>query len=300
MIKPFGNSDKVALFCVFDGHGANGDKVAEFTMNRMTELMDMHKDLEALVEDVNDEGKRKEMLTQAGSEKLQKRLDSCFKQSFLQTDSELRQSKMIDAELSGTTAVAVLVMQLSETVYHSWAAWVGDTRAIMGKKLGGSIGAQDLTEDHKPDNPNETKRITEDSPGNRRGFISPPEVEWGGPARVWIDREQTIPGLAMSRSIGDHLVADVGVIAEPEIRSFRLDMGAADAPEFLVLASDGVWEFIDSNAAVQLCVGAGVKSDATAAAKYLIKSATDAWRDEEGDYCDDITAIIVNLPGLFA
>jgi hypothetical protein len=36
---------------------------------------------------------------------------------------------------------------------------------------------------------------------------------------VWIDAEMTLPGLAMARSIGDHLVKTVGVIAEPEVRA---------------------------------------------------------------------------------
>jgi hypothetical protein len=35
-----------------------------------------------------------------------------------------------------------------------------------------------------------------------------------GPARVWLKKEN-IPGLAMSRSIGDLIAASVGVIEEP-------------------------------------------------------------------------------------
>lgn len=35
-----------------------------------------------------------------------------------------------------------------------------------------------------------------------------------GPARVWLKHEN-IPGLAMARSIGDRIAAQVGVIAEP-------------------------------------------------------------------------------------
>ena len=74
------------------------------------------------------------------------------------------------------------------------------------------------------------------------GFISPPEEEWGGPARVWLDASQTLPGLAMARSIGDHMVSSIGVIARPEVCVREL----TDDDLFVVLASDGVWEFIDS------------------------------------------------------
>jgi hypothetical protein len=35
-----------------------------------------------------------------------------------------------------------------------------------------------------------------------------------GPARVWL-KDENIPGLAMSRSMGDLIAHEVGVIAEP-------------------------------------------------------------------------------------
>ncbi len=52
--------------------------------------------------------------------------------------------------------------------------------------------------------------------------------------------DEDAPGLAMSRSIGDTLVKDIGVIAEPEITSYSLT--AMD--KFLIIATDGVWEYI--------------------------------------------------------
>jgi serine/threonine protein phosphatase PrpC len=63
-----------------------------------------------------------------------------------------------------------------------------------------------------------------------------------GPSRVWL-KEQAIPGLAMSRSFGDQVAASVGVIAEPEITEWEFK--AED--KFFILASDGVWEFIESD-----------------------------------------------------
>lgn len=49
-----------------------------------------------------------------------------------------------------------------------------------------------------------------------------------------------IPGLAMSRSIGDGLATSVGVIPDPEF--YERDLTPED--KFLVIASDGVWEFL--------------------------------------------------------
>ncbi len=46
--------------------------------------------------------------------------------------------------------------------------------------------------------------------------------EFVGPHRVWLKKEN-IPGLAMSRSMGDQLAASVGVIQEPGIISFNMN-----------------------------------------------------------------------------
>ena len=154
----------------------------------------------------------------------------------------------------------------------------------------------DLSEDQKPDTPDEMKRIKK-----RGGFVSPPEEEWGGPARVWLDANMTLPGLAMARSIGDHLVSAVGVIAEPEVKKFSLgkppEDEAADGPLFIVMASDGVWEFIDNDEAVAI-VGQFYDKGLPAldACRFLIAKAALCWRKFEGDYRDDITAIVVYLP----
>ncbi len=42
-----------------------------------------------------------------------------------------------------------------------------------------------------------------------------------GPARVW-HKSENIPGLAMSRSLGDLCAVKVGVIAEPEIFTHKI------------------------------------------------------------------------------
>lgn len=51
-----------------------------------------------------------------------------------------------------------------------------------------------------------------------------------------------LQGLAMSRSFGDNVSKAVGVCSEPEIIRMKLDK----RDKFLLLASDGVWEFISS------------------------------------------------------
>ena len=73
--------------------------------------------------------------------------------------------------------------------------------------------ATSLSVDHKPDRADEFQRIMEND-----GRVDPFREDNGdpvGPARVWL-KTQNIPGLAMSRSIGDLVAGSVGVIPEPE------------------------------------------------------------------------------------
>jgi len=78
-----------------------------------------------------------------------------------------------------------------------------------------------------------------------------------GPPRVWL-QSVWVPGLAMSRALGDQLAHHVGVSSRPDV--VQLDLEPAD--RFLVLASDGVWEFMSSQEAVELVAGCGSAEDA--------------------------------------
>ena len=280
IVFPFGNESAYpagvksqAFFCVYDGHGANGDKVSHFVMNKLQEELSDH-------------------------EKLYTDPPAALKDAYVKTDQLLLKDKNIDAELSGTTAVTVLIRLLDNDEMHCWTAWTGDSRAVYACKKGGADWVhKDMSEDQKPDTPKEMARIQKAG-----GFVSPPEVEWGGPARVWLDAEMTLPGLAMARSIGDHLVKSVGVSAEPEVEYFVAGAGEYSGTQpFIVICSDGVWEFIESDMAVKL-IGSFAKPsgdikdlDATVAATKLIETSAAKWRQEEGDYRDDITAIVLKL-----
>jgi len=262
--EPEGCDYKQALFCVYDGHGQLGDKASEFTMNKVQELL---------------EGFFSNGLSE--EEALQK--------AFVGTDDLLKKDK-IDAELSGTTAAVMLYRVTGGAKHEAWVAWAGDSRVVYCDP---NAKAQDWSHDHKPDTPKEMERIKKAG-----GFVSPPEEEWGGPARVWLDRDMTLPGLAMARSIGDHLVKKVGVTPEPEVLHYDVDPSGGH----IILASDGVWEFIESQDASNIINKFMIhqKQGATEAVTKLIETAAAKWRQEEGDYRDDITAICISLsPDLF-
>ena len=204
---------------------------------------------------------------------------AALKDSMVKTNTSLMATS-IKYMTSGCTCVCVYLQ--GNTIY---VANVGDSRAVGGFEEGGAVVAKELSHDHKPDNPDEMARIVEWG-----GFVSA-APEPGLSARVWLDARHTMIGLAMSRSIGDFAVKSVGVIPEPEVLVYQYDSSI----KFMILASDGVWEFIESQAAVDI-VSKHIDKGANAACKALIEAAMARWREEEGDYRDDITAIVVQFP----
>ena len=76
-----------------------------------------------------------------------------------------------------------------------------------------------MSVDHKPGMPLEKQRIIKN--GGRVQQIVGARGQLLGPKRVWL-KDQELPGLAMSRSIGDYISHTVGVSAEPEIKKFTL------------------------------------------------------------------------------
>ena len=66
---------------------------------------------------------------------------------------------------------------------------------------------------------------------------------------------------------------------------------------FLILASDGVWEFIENEEAVRIVrLFHEQGKPALDACRFLIAKAALLWRTNEGQYRDDITAIVIYLP----
>jgi protein phosphatase 1L len=113
-----------------------------------------------------------------------------------QIDSDFVSSGLFD----GTTACAVTITGGKVTCCNS-----GDSRAIIVKRDGSAIA---LSEDHKPDRDDETKRISD---------LGGRVIHWG--------RWRVEGVLAVSRSIGDAKLKPY-VTAEPEI--VEHDLGEDD------------------------------------------------------------------------
>ncbi|CAD6230800.1 unnamed protein product [Miscanthus lutarioriparius] len=142
---------------------------------------------------------------------------SAMSESYKKTDADF-----LDAEgniqVGSTASTAVLIGN------HLYVANVGDSRAVMSK-AGKAIA---LSDDHKPNRSDEQKRI-EDAGG---------VVVWSGTWRVG-------GILAMSRAFGNRLLKQF-VVADPEIQDLEIDGDV----EFLILASDGLWDVVPNEHAV--------------------------------------------------
>ena len=94
-----------------------------------------------------------------------------------------------------------------------------------------------------------------------------------GPQRVWLMHED-VPGLAMSRSLGDYVAQSVGVTPEPEILEYEISQDDL----FLILASDGIWEFMPNEEVAKIALPFYGKSAPEAAANALVKEAYKKWK----------------------
>jgi serine/threonine protein phosphatase PrpC len=147
------------------------------------------------------------------------------------------------------------------------------------------LAAHQLTNDHKPDQRDEHARIL--SCGGRVFSVRYESDGVVGPPRVWLGSSNS-PGLAMSRSLGDFVVHQVGVLSTPEFCETRLDP-SADC--FLVLASDGLWDVL-SNAEVIAMVDCHLEPHE--AVRALLAESHKRWILQE-EMSDDTSICVVYL-----
>jgi len=62
--------------------------------------------------------------------------------------------------------------------------------------------------------------------------------------------------------------------------------------KFIILASDGIWEFISSEECVDIIKDYYLSNDITGCCNYLLKESSKRWMEEEG-VIDDMTIVII-------
>ncbi|KAG2606411.1 hypothetical protein PVAP13_4NG173700 [Panicum virgatum] len=141
--------------------------------------------------------------------------------TFLETDGDILETISSSFRDDGSTALAAVL--IGNRLY---VANVGDSRAVASK----AGKAVPLSKDHKPNRKDERKR-----------------VEDAGGVVIWDDTCRVGGILAMSRAFGNRMLKEY-VIAEPDIQEEEVNIDL----EYLILATDGLWDVVQNEDAVAL------------------------------------------------
>ena len=266
------NINNFSIFSIFDGHGNNGHHMSEavksffdkyfsksdkyYLPRKLTNSSSIISRLASL---------KNLMQEQDIYEKLVYNNYELINNAFNEVENEVKLSKY-DSELSGSTSCVTFI-----TGDKLICANVGDSRGIMVSytlESSQKIISQ-ISNDHKPSDECEKKRIL------LKGGVVRKLSDYGyevGPARVFV-KDERYPGLAMSRSIGDFVAKSVGVSSEPEILEFNI----TSQTKFIVLASDGLWEFMSNEQVAEIVSNYYLDDDPQSAANALIQEAAKCW-----------------------
>lgn len=251
---------------VFDGHGSAGTECAQFAKEKV--ILNLISDPDYYA-------------------------DPCtaLEKSMIKTNQQMHAAH-VDDTLSGTTAVGVLMK--GKQLY---IANVGDSRCIIAEREGDALKAVDLTLDQTPFRKDEMERVK--LYGARvmtleqlDGLKDPSIQEWGteeedsgDPPRLW-HPEGSYPGTAFTRSLGDGVAEEIGVVGHPEMTTVMV----TEKHAFMVIATDGVWEFLSSQTVIDIVE----KYEPQEACLALAVESYKAWLSTESR-TDDISVIVVHF-----
>ncbi|CAN8293119.1 unnamed protein product [Cochlearia groenlandica] len=250
-----------AVFCgVFDGHGPYGHLVS----NRVRDMLPLTLSTQLGSKNGLPEEQWCEIQPSEKDGKLLPEMYLPMKRALLQTcqqmDKELKMHPTINCFCSGTTSVTLIKQGMDLVVGN-----IGDSRAVLATRdEDNALIAVQLTIDLKPDLPSESARIRK-CKGRVFALQDEPEV-----ARVWLPNSDS-PGLAMARAFGDFCLKDYGLISVPDIDYCRL----TERDQFIILATDGVWDVLSNKEAVNIVSSAPSRNTA---ARAIVDTAVRAWR----------------------
>jgi len=171
-------------------------------------------------------------------------LQEAMRDAVQKTDEEVIERCLeMQNHYSSCTGVMVLWTGQVLTVAH-----VGDSRATLGFIEDGIVGFEALTSDHKPDLPDERRRI-EEAGGtvalrNEAAFIR------GGDFDERKARGETPKGLQYSRAFGGKDLKPYGLSSVPDVKQVILDQ----KHKVLIVASDGLWDVCSEEKAVHIAL----------------------------------------------
>uniref|UniRef100_A0A0G4I7H7 PPM-type phosphatase domain-containing protein n=1 Tax=Chromera velia CCMP2878 TaxID=1169474 RepID=A0A0G4I7H7_9ALVE len=220
---------------------------------------------------------------QEGSgEALVQALAQAMREMYLNSDRELVEMCKKEAKhYASSTSVTVMCAFGYLVIGH-----LGDSRAALGFERHGTLAGEFLTVDHKPDAPEERRRIVTSGGSveylhnhNNKPFIR------GGDFTMRKQAGEQPMQLQYSRAFGGKDLKMFGLSCEPDVSIVQ----ASDNHKVLILASDGLWDVYDALTAVSIAWRAMETGDSPAEA--LVRSAVDFQKSRQAN-ADNITAIV--------
>eukprot|EP01039_Chlorochromonas_danica_P011259 gene11259-12558_t len=281
IVPSFGRAvDQQAFFSVFDGHGRDGHHCARYARDH-------------LGKNILDKFDR----IPVGSMNS-KTIKQALNVSHYLTNEAMHTDKRFDDSLSGTTAISMFIR--GKTLYVSN---VGDSRAIVvAQGEDGRLIAYPMSSDQTPYRKDERERVKKFGARvlsmDQIEGLEPVHENWGDlnlgedideggdPPRVWSPNGD-YPGTAFTRSLGDLLAEECGVIPEPEI----LEREIKPNDRFIVIASDGVFEFLTNQMVADMLAR---YEDPLEACKAVVAASYELWLQYEVR-TDDITIIAIYI-----
>ena len=229
MLGPSTASDRsTSFFAVYDGHG--GEDAAEWCSRHLHDCI----------------AAQSEFTDQDKQAAIEKGFLSCDQKLLAHYTTTAQSTSAPASQQSGTTCGCVLID--SQYIY---AGNCGDTRSILSRSHQPPLA---LSIDHKPSDPTEQSRI--EAAGGTVSVQNIPIVRNGKKAvmvQSYVELGES--GLAVSRALGDFGFKrcdgksedEQAVICRPYVgRWERQD----SVDEFVLLASDGLWNFVDTERVV--------------------------------------------------
>ncbi|XP_020262144.1 probable protein phosphatase 2C 73 [Asparagus officinalis] len=269
--EDFGGASDTTFCGVFDGHGPYGHRVACYIRDNLpSKLSSRLNSLQTILDDDNHVEPNDDNADTSEFSSWK----STFTKAFEELDKELSNHATIDCICSGTTAVSIVKQR-----EHLMIANLGDSRAILCTRDNtNQLVPVQLTVDLKPNLPSEEERITS-CRGRVFALDEEPDVH-----RIWLPDEDC-PGLAMARAFGDFCLKDFGLISTPQVSYRKI----SEKDEFLVLATDGVWDVLSNEDVIRIISSATKRSDA---AKQVVQQAVKSWRSKHPTSKVDDCAVI--------
>lgn len=165
---------------------------------------------------------------------INKQVENTLEEKIYNGCTQAEEFLLVNSFAGGSTATFGFLEGSTLTVGN-----VGDSRAVAcvnGK-------AVELTRDHKPDNPDEWDRVHTTDPS-----LQYYESLCLGPAMCHVESRQIIDTWPLTRAFGDIGAKSAGIplIAVPDITTYKI----SHEYQFLLFASDGVWDVLSSQEVV--------------------------------------------------